>query len=194
MSKKQRKGYISITLKKQGANDIVIESCPEKIKLNFLQLYLAVGFGCPALNVKPIDWKGVATIFGSFFAPFVGLALFASMKLPGLGIIALIGLFVLNIVVTKNYFFNYIKKCISEGYAPESEENRVILSNAGILLPTQQNNVDTSAAKISKESTQTHSQPTRDFVQELEKLANLKEKGILTQEEFETQKQKLLNS
>ena len=62
------------------------------------------------------------------------------------------------------------------------------------MLPTQQNNVDTSAAKISKESTQTHSQPTRDFVQELEKLANLKEKGILTQEEFETQKQKLLNS
>ncbi|UTY25217.1 SHOCT domain-containing protein [Treponema denticola] len=116
------------------------------------------------------------------------------MKLPGLGIIALIGLFVLNIVVTKNYFFNYIKKCISEGYVPESEESRVILSNAGILLPTQQNNVASTVAKISKESTQTYSQPTRDFVQELEKLANLKEKGILTQEEFEAQKQKLLNN
>lgn len=45
--------------------------------------------------------------------------------------------------------------------------------------------------QVNRTSNQTYSNPD-DLIEKLERLANLKEKGILTQEEFEQQKTKLL--
>jgi hypothetical protein len=176
---KMKKKYIQITLKKDGYNDIIIKSCPEKIKLNILQTYGEMLFGCPALKVKPIDWKGVFTIYGTFIAPYIACALFVSINTT-FAIIALLGLFILNAIITKNYFFNYISKHIKEGYIPETKEQQIILSNAGIYMPLQSDGIINSS--LSKQ----------DFAQELEKLANLRDKGIITQEEFDIKKKKLL--
>lgn len=50
----------------------------------------------------------------------------------------------------------------------------------------------TYASNLEKEKQQTASSSPDDIIAKLEKLAQLKEKGVITEEEFEAQKQKLL--
>ena len=188
MQKKQKKGYVEITLVKDNCNSIVI-NCPEKIKLNFIQLYLAVVFGCPALDVEPKDWKGAGLIYGTFFGAFLACALFASVN-AFLAILALLGLMIANAIITKNYFLNYIKKLIAAGYVPKTENDKHVLENAGIYVPNS-NTVHKTDASIQDTAT-TSTVTQTNYSQELEKLAELKDKGILTQEEFESKKKKIL--
>lgn len=103
--------------------------------------------------------------------------------MPPLGVIALAGVVALNFIYNKNYFFNFIKKKIEEGYSVEDEEQRRLLEEAGIHFSS------TSNFSSSSESS---SRVQKDITAELEKLASLKEKGILSDEEFAAQKAKLL--
>ena len=84
---------------------------------------------------------------------------------------------------TKNYFFNFIKKLLAEGYTAEGSEQKQILKEAGLLAESQDSFA--SPTSVSKPS-------QKDIATELEKLAALKEKGILNDEEFAAQKAKLL--
>ncbi|MDE5776782.1 MAG: SHOCT domain-containing protein, partial [Treponemataceae bacterium] len=104
-----------------------------------------------------------------------------------LGIIALAGMVALNFVCTKNYFFNFIKKRLAEGYWPENEEQRNILEAAGLFVG---NSSASTSSFVSAPSSAAHS--TVDAAVQLEKLASLVEKGLMTKEEFDAQKAKLL--
>jgi hypothetical protein len=48
------------------------------------------------------------------------------------------------------------------------------------------------ASKLEEEKQQDSTTPSDDIMTKLEKLAQLKEKGIITEEDFDTQKQRLL--
>lgn len=187
MKKKQKKGHFTLTLKKEGANDIVIESCPEKMKLSILSLYLAVSSGCPAMDVKPIDWKGTGIIFGTFYG---GLALLGILsKAPALAVFVFLIFFGFNVVYTRNYFFNYVKGKLEEGYLPETEEQKEILQRAGLHFLMN----ESTGRKAPFSSDESKPRSAVSIASELEKLAELKAKGILSDEEFTEQKKKLLS-
>lgn len=132
MGKKQRKGRVEITLKKSGVEDIVIKSCPEKIKMGIFRTYIEMRFGIPSMDVKPIDWKGTGIILGTYIAAFLFLGIFYGIEFPIPGIIIFIAFIIANGIITKNYYFNFIRKKISDGYEPATEEQKQILLNAGI--------------------------------------------------------------
>ena len=60
---------------------------------------------------------------------FIACILFV---VPLLGVIALAGVVALNVIYNKNYFFNFIKKKMEEGYKVEDEEQRKLLQDAGL--------------------------------------------------------------
>lgn len=171
---------IEIVLKKEGAQDITVK-CPQQIKLPAWRVYGAIYAGLPPLSIKPADMKGLAISVLAFLAIFVSCTFF--MVNVVLGIIVLGAVIAFNIVYTKNYFFNFIKKKLAEGYTVEGEEQNQILKEAGIFAEATSNSSSSNSAKPSS---------VVDVSEQLEKLASLKEKGILSDEEFAAQKAKLL--
>lgn len=119
---------IEITLKKDGSNDIIVK-CPQKVKLSVMGALFAIRFGLPPADVTPVQVKDVIKCIGLFFSIFIACILFV---VPPLGVIALAGVVALNVIYNKNYFFNFIKKKMEEGYKVEDEEQRKLLQDAGL--------------------------------------------------------------
>lgn len=125
---------IEVILKKDGSEDITV-TCPENVKLSVPGALLAIKFGLPPSDVKPVQVKDVVKCIALFFAIFVACIFFTiSVKL---GIIALIIAFVANIIYNQNYFFNFIRKKIAEGYTVENEEHKNLLQAAGVFETNQ---------------------------------------------------------
>lgn len=173
-----RKGEVEIILRKNGMQDITIV-CPEKIKLSALMVYAVIQFGLPPMNIKPIDKKGLAITIIAYLGIFLACAFFAINI--ALGFLLLIAALIFNFMYTKNYFFNYIKKRLAEGYIPTTKETQKILQNAG-LQPKE----------FEKQNSNTNNSSIPDITEQLEKLHSLMEKGILSKDEFNTRKAKLL--
>ena len=196
---KKRKGYVDITLKKEYAKDILVKDIPEKIKLNGWQTYLALRFDNPAFHVRPFEWGNVILAILLYLSMFI-VATFIVFLYVFVWLLLLVASIVGNVIYTKNYYFNYISKRVAEGYAPATDAEKELLKNAGILVnpnlstqagSTQQVGSVTTATPQAN-TTQQSAVVEKDYVKELEKIASLKEKGILTQEEFDEQKKKIL--
>ncbi|MBQ8680766.1 MAG: SHOCT domain-containing protein [Treponema sp.] len=171
---------VEITLKKDGSEDIIVK-CPRKVKLSIGGALLAIRFGLPPADIKPVQGKDVIKCIVLFLLIFVAAALFV---VPPLGVVALVVVLFLNIRYNQNYFVNFIKQKLSDGYTVEDSEQKQILQEAGI-------SIESNGATASSSSTQSQSSQ-EDVSVQLEKLASLKEKGILSDEEFAAQKAKLL--
>ena len=171
---------IEIVLKKEGAQDITVK-CPQKIKLPAWRVYTTLYAGLPPLSIKPADMKGLVVTLLAFIAIFISCTFFTVNT--ALGVIVLGAVLVFNIIYTKNYFFNFIKKKLAEGYTVDDEEQKKILQEAGLSAMGVASSSYASTAKPA---------PAEDVIGQIEKLAALKEKGILSDEEFAAQKNKLL--
>lgn len=119
---------VEIVLKKDGAEDIIVK-CPQKVKLSVMGALFAIGYGLPPTDVTPVQVKDVIKCIGLFLSIFIACILFV---VPPLGVIALAGVVALNVIYNKNYFFNFIKKKMEEGYKVEDEEQRKLLEDAGL--------------------------------------------------------------
>lgn len=119
---------VEIVLKKDGAEDIIVK-CPQKVKLSVMGALFAIRFGLPPADVNPVQRKDVVKCIALFLAIFLACLLFI---VPPLGVIALTGVVTLNVIYNKNYFFNFIKKKMEEGYKVEDEEQRKLLEDAGL--------------------------------------------------------------
>lgn len=172
---------VEITLRKEGSEDIIVK-CPRKVKLSVGGALLAVHSGLPPAEIKPKQGKDALKCYLLFLLIFVACVPFAIA--PVLGIITLGVVLFLNIRYNKNYFFNFINKKLAEGYTVEDAEQKQILQEAGI-------SVESSGATASSSSAQSQSSQ-EDVTAQIEKLAGLVEKGLLTKEEFAAQKAKLL--
>lgn len=120
---------VEITLKKEGAKDIIVK-CPKEIKQSPIVAALGIFWGMPAFRVKPTDWKDVFKGFGLFALIFIACAFFTISSI--VGFLALCGALALNFIFNKNYFFNFIKKRLAEGYVVEDGEQKQILTSAGL--------------------------------------------------------------
>ena len=125
---------VEIILKKEGEKDITVK-CPRTVKLSALRVYLAINMGLPPLSIKPADMKGLGITVLAFLAIFVACAFFTVSI--GLGAIVLAAVLVFNFVYTKNYFFNFIKKKLAEGYSVDDAEQNQILQEAGVFEENQ---------------------------------------------------------
>ena len=125
---------IEIVLKKEGAQDITVK-CPQKIKLPAWRVYTALYAGLPPLSIKPVDMKGLGVTLLAFLAIFISCVFFTVSI--ALGVIALGAVLVFNFVYMKNYFFNFIKKKLAEGYTVDDEEQKKILQEAGVFDAVQ---------------------------------------------------------
>ncbi len=124
----------------------------------------------------PLGFSWTTLLFG-FFVPlmrgwWLGMAI---------ALIAPIPTFFLSWFVFP-FFANkmYVEHLLKQGYKPYSEQDAQILSLHGI-------NVSTNNAIESNS-------PKRDYLDQLEKLGELKDKGILTEMEFEEKKKSILGS
>lgn len=180
---------VEITLKKEGAEDIVIK-CPPKIKIHPAMAAIVALYGCPPAAIKPTQGKDILKDWALFAGIFVASALFI---IPVVGIVAFIVMIVLNIRFNKNYFYNFIKKRLEEGYSVEQEEHKQLLRDAGLPVDSVQSSPALSSSSVSVTSAAPKVSQEDAFGQ-LEKLASLKEKGILSDEEFAAQKAKILGS
>ena len=178
--KKVKNPEVELHLKNAGGQECTV-SCKEKIKMSLLEAYIQLRFGIPALDVKPINGKDVAITFVLFALIFLPLAL-----QNGVGVIVCLAMIVVNGIYTKNFYYNAIKKRLADGFTPADDDTATILKNAGLLTATA------SSSSISTSSTTQPASSSTDVAAELEKLASLVEKGILTKEEFEAKKAKLL--
>ena len=170
---------VEITLKKDGSKDILVK-CPRSIKLNPVIAAISILYGMPPFQVKPINGGDVIKSLALFAMIFISLGI-CSVSV-GFGFILFLVVIVINYLFTKNYFFNFIKKRLAVGYKDENSESQQILKEAGLL-----------SESVSFSSSASDSKPAqKDVSAELEKLAALKEKGILNDEEFASQKAKLL--
>lgn len=173
---------VEITLKKEGSKDILVK-CPRSIKLNPVVAAISILYGMPPFQVKPINGKDVLKALSLFAMIFISLGICSVSS--GLGVILFLVVIVINFLFTKNYFFNFIKKLLVEGYTVEGSEQKQILKEAGLLAESQDSFA--SSTSVSKPS-------QKDIATELEKLASLKEKGILSDAEFAAQKAKILEN
>ncbi|MGL4981296.1 MAG: SHOCT domain-containing protein [Treponemataceae bacterium] len=185
-----KKKQLEIVLKKEGNLDITVK-CSEKIKLGWFEAFLQVQYGLPPLwGVKPIDWKGTGILLAAFFAIFVGISILGESNVDGIILVLFaIGMVILNLNLTKNYFFKFIQTKINEGYSV-SDEQVEILEKAGITV--RSGSFSAASTTNNTEMPTTKSVKTPVDYEELEKLSTLKEKGILTQEEFDAKKKSIL--
>lgn len=120
------KPKVEIVLRKDGEQDITVK-CPEKIKLGVGQTILALRFGMPPMDVKPVDKKGLGVILGCFLSIFAVAGLMSVIGAnPLFCALEAIGLVVMNLIVTKNYFFNFIKGKLADGYTVSSEHESLL--------------------------------------------------------------------
>lgn len=163
---------IEVILKKDGSEDITV-TCPEKVKLSVPSALLAIKFGLPPADVKPVQVKDVVKCIILFFAIFAS-CIFFTVSVP-LGIIAVIIAFVANIIYNQNYFFNFIRKKIAEGYTVENEEHKNLLQAAGVFETNQ--GASTSQSKslppvISKVTGTINKLPFNSFATKIPVLQN----------------------
>ena len=163
---------IEVILKKDGSEDITV-MCPEKVKLSVPSALLAIKFGLPPADVKPVQVKDVVKCIILFFAIFAA-CIFFTVSVP-LGIIAVIIAFVANIIYNQNYFFNFIRKKIAEGYTVENEEHKNLLQAAGVFETDQ--GASTSQSKslppvISKVTGTINKLPFNSFATKIPVLQN----------------------
>lgn len=135
---------IEIVLKKEGAKDITVK-CPQKIKLPAWRVYTTLYAGLPPLSIKPADMKGLVVTLLAFIAIFISCTFFTVSI--ALGVIVLGAVLVFNIIYTKNYFFNFIKKKLAEGYTVDDEEQKKILQEAGVFDAVQKMASETTGNK-----------------------------------------------
>ena len=163
---------IEVILKKDGSEDITV-TCPEKVKLSVPSALLAIKFGLPPADVKPVQVKDVVKCIILFFAIFAA-CIFFTVSVP-LGIIAVIIAFVANIIYNQNYFFNFIRNKIAEGYTVENEEHKNLLQAAGVFETNQ--GASTSQSKslppvISKVTGTINKLPFNSFATKIPVLQN----------------------
>lgn len=121
---------VEITLKKDGSNDIIIK-CPEKIKLHPVAAWFALSYGLPPAKINPVQGKDVLKAYALFACIFLSLVL-CCIAVP-LGIIACLIVLCINLNFTRNYFFDFIRGKIADGYQVENEDQRKLLEAAGIF-------------------------------------------------------------
>ena len=116
------KKKIEIKLVKSGEKDVII-NCPESIKLGILDL-----------NIKPINYVSIVInllLYALIYAVPALLLYFGTSTAVFLILTSIT--IALNIVVNKNYYWNFICKKLKEGYLPANEETRAILESVKIL-------------------------------------------------------------
>lgn len=118
---------VKIELEKAGGETISIE-CSQKVKLTALQTLIELRYGLPPLNIKPIDKKGLGILVGAFALIFMVNAFAFSFY----GLIATVGIIALNLMITQNYYVNYIQKKLKEGYEIVGDESKKIVEEAGV--------------------------------------------------------------
>jgi len=94
-----------------------------------------------------------------------------------------------SIEVSKGYLGHKISFFASGNTVKMKWINHHRLKNVNGFIEYISNNMDTSG---SKNSTAIDQNESNDIPSQIEKLSNLKEKGILTEEEFDSKKQELL--
>jgi hypothetical protein len=63
---------------------------------------------------------------------------------------------------------------------------------AEVINPDETPSASTPAQKTAPQSAAPAAQPERDYISEIERLADLRDRGILTEDEFEAKKKKLM--
>ena len=129
----KRKGWTIIELEKEGQQTISVE-CPVKIKSNFIQTFVTLHYGFPQFNVKPMPWKsflGYILLFLCIFIP--------PLIIPVAGIVIGIAFIIINFIAIKNYYFNFIRKRLSEGYEINDQEAKELCEAAGVYSSKQSN-------------------------------------------------------
>ena len=192
MAKKEKKEKeVEITLRKEGSPDIRV-NCPREIKMSFLKGFIYFRFHCfSPLTISPVNKKDLLFFVLQFLAIFISCVFFTVD--PVVGLIIVTAVFVFNIIRTKNYYFNFIKKRLAEGYVVEDPEKQQLLQNAGLSNGSVSSYSSSGASFSTSSPVSSSSKPSQgDLTAQLEKLAALKEKGILSDEEFAAQKAKLL--
>lgn len=128
--KKIGKNKVKIVLEKNGCTPISV-ICPNKIKANALLTWLTLRFsGFPQFNVTPTDWKNFWLYILAFISIFIFGWLGTSVSVIFI-VIALADL-IFNIIITANYYFNFIRKKLKEGYEIRDSEQRAICEKAGV--------------------------------------------------------------
>lgn len=121
------------------------------------------------------------TLFFGFFVPLFrgdGINCLLMLILPWvtLGLSSIIFPFVYNRM--------YIKKLLEQGYAPADKKAEMYMIVKGLIIAT--GDVSTFAVKNTSKN--------EDIAQKIEELSALKEKGIITEQEYNKQKSKIINS
>lgn len=120
---------VEIVLKKEGATDIIVK-CPETIKLHPVAAWFAISNGLPPASINPKQGKDILKAFVLFFCIFASL-LFCYLSIA-LGIVACLVVIGINVGFNRNYFFNFIRNKLEEGYIVENEEQKKLLETAGV--------------------------------------------------------------
>jgi len=127
----KRKGWIIIELEKEGQQTISVE-CPVKIKSNFIQTFVTLHYGFPQFNVKPMPWKSFLCYVLLFLCIFIPVII-----IPIPGIFIGIAFIIVNFIAIKNYYFNFIRKRLSEGYVINDPEAKQLCEAAGVYNTKQ---------------------------------------------------------
>lgn len=132
------------------------------------------------------DWKSVVLIPLVYFAVlFTSATIAPNFSDPTTPVLFIYG--AVRTALAMSYNKIYIKSLISKGYAVSSVENgdiQFMEKKLGITLPSVEEPIPV----------QNISSPNGNSLQELEKLGELKEKGIISNEEFELKKKQILGS
>lgn len=141
------KDKVEIVLKKDGAENITVR-CPEKIKMSVGQALFALRFGLPPMDIKPIDKKWLGILVGCFAAIFA-IPFFMSCfnANPFFIFIALIWLIAFNLILTKNFFCDFILEKLIQGYTVNNEQES-LLKSAGVLPLPEKNSYTLSRKKF----------------------------------------------
>lgn len=138
--KKVKNAKVELHLKNGTGKECTI-SCSEKIRLSPLQLYLELQYGIPAFNVKPVSGKDVAIALLLFASIFLVIVVFPNL----FGVLLCIGLIVVNVIYTKDFYYNAVKKILTEGYLPVDDDTAAILKNAGFVVSTSTSTASSTA-------------------------------------------------
>ncbi|HQC07234.1 MAG TPA: hypothetical protein PK067_09455 [Kaistella chaponensis] len=123
------KKKVKIKLVKEGKKDVII-TCPENIKLGFMDLYAALRLDIPPLNVKPINFLSVILMIILYALIFVTPAILIAIDAPDVVLILLsVGILAANIIINRNYYWNVIRKKLKEGYEPKDKESWTFLDD-----------------------------------------------------------------
>lgn len=126
--KEVRKGKVLINLEHSEKGIKVEVEAPKKIKMGFFTTFIELRYGLPPMDISPIDWKGMAFLLIPFFwlVGIGGLSQNVAFIVVGLILVAY------NFYITKNYFFDYITRKLSEGFECKNPEEQKVLETAGI--------------------------------------------------------------